>query len=629
MYSYLPKWGGPKGGPADAVIKRGEDKCSSTVIIEHGGDVYEITRQRPVKLQVKKNGEIQEGKVADLDKRMSQMIGMSDNQFLLAVYMPQKRSSSFFNMSDSDRTELLSKVAGLEELDTALVRVKAKRNELTLEAERNKATIAIRENMLVRIPAKMEESTSELKKQMKEMQDAIDMDNHIRGDAEDHIKTIQAESKRVIQGILLTTDEQVSGHETNLRQLNEKYTALNSELSTSPRPSKHLFDDVESYRSVLSEREGDNRKRLVLINTNERLQQKIIEELDMMEAASKGKCNHCKQDLSPADKEQASLRHMKNAQKCESDMVTIPAEIDLTPFKENLENAVIALNTAKTQLAERPLQLKIEMESVVKAMKDEQSFIDMKRTSGRNEMEHIRSKAESNVQTIRNELATSNNKIQNLQKFVDHHLVELQKLEKQQKEDTEALNEDKIRLASVLGDSDELLDLIDLFGPKGFRTLCFEDLIARISDRAGQLLSVMTEGLYSTRIEQAGETGKGDHRVMLRPVITRGGLEVPQDDLSGGAEATVTLNYDVAISEAIAENSPLFLDEALDGLDAIGKAEAIRLLEEVARTRPVFLIDHTDSIKSSVQNVITITYKNDTSSMENTNEDSNPASITG
>lgn len=203
LYSYLPKWGGPKGGPADAVIKRGEDKCSSTVIIEHGGDIYEITRQRPVKLQVKKNGEIQEGKVADLDKRMAQMIGMSDNQFLLAVYMPQKRSSSFFNMSDSDRTDLLSKVAGLEELDTALVRVKAKRNELTLEAERVKATIAIRENMLVRIPAKMEESTSELKKQMKEMQDAIDMDNHIRGDAEDHIKTIQAESKELFKEFYL------------------------------------------------------------------------------------------------------------------------------------------------------------------------------------------------------------------------------------------------------------------------------------------------------------------------------------------------------------------------------------------------------------------------------------------
>ncbi len=91
LYGYLPKWGGPKGGPADAVIKRGEDKCSVTVTLQNSSDLYEITRQRPVKLTVKKNGIVQEGKTSDLDKRyilfdpMNTVDSLDPEFFIIAV----------------------------------------------------------------------------------------------------------------------------------------------------------------------------------------------------------------------------------------------------------------------------------------------------------------------------------------------------------------------------------------------------------------------------------------------------------------------------------------------------------------------------------------------------------------
>lgn len=629
LYGYLPKWGGPKGGPADAVIKRGEDKCSATVFIEHAGDTYEITRQRPVKLTVKKNGEIQEGKTADLDKRIPVMIGMTDSQFLLSVYMPQKRSSSFFNMSDTDRTELLSKVAGLEELDTALNRVKSKRSETYLEVENIKGRVSAMEMMLSRLPEEKEEFTDKVRKALAALDVSVTNLNEIEKPTLDDIVKIESERNQELQGIALTVDEAISAHDTNIRILKQQYQELNNEISSAPRVPAELFNRVEQLRGVLSEREEDNRKRLAKIATNERLQAKMLLELDQMEAASQGKCNHCKQDLPSWDKEQASLRHMQNAKKFESEMLTIGEEIDLAPFRLQVEEAVLALNTAKNQLAERPLQLKIEMDSVMRGMKSEQEIIDIKRSSGIKERESINTTAESKISKLKQLLKDAKSLVTLNEKYVDESLEALKRLTSREESDTAIFNENKIKLAAAQAEIDELMDLMDLFGPKGFRTVCFEDLISRISDRAGQLLSVMTEGLYSTRIEQAGETGKGEHRVMLRPVITRGGLEVPSDDLSGGAEATVTLNYDVAISEAIAENSPLFLDEALDGLDAIGKAEAIRLLEEVARTRPVFLIDHTDSIKSSVQNIIQITYKNDTSTLEGSDEIPSPVSSIG
>ena len=167
----------------------------------------------------------------------------------------------------------------------------------------------------------------------------------------------------------------------------------------------------------------------------------------------------------------------------------------------------------------------------------------------------------------------------------------------------------KVKTFTLNEEMDQVSDLIDLFGPKGFRAICFEGLIERISDRAGELFAIMTDNVYTTRIEQMGETAKGEERLVLKPVISKGGLEVPLDDLSGGARRTVMLAYDVAVSEAVGESSVLFLDEALDGLDAIGKAEAMKLLEEVSRTRAVLVVDHTSEIKASCHSVLSVTYQ--------------------
>jgi len=120
----------------------------------------------------------------------------------------------------------------------------------------------------------------------------------------------------------------------------------------------------------------------------------------------------------------------------------------------------------------------------------------------------------------------------------------------------------------------------------------------------------MTDEVYSTSLIQIREDSKGASKLVLRPAISKGGQEVPLDDLSGGARRMVMLAYDVAVSETIADSAPLLLDEALDGLDVVGKSEAMRLLESVSKTRPVFVIDHSSEFKSSFSQIITVSHKN-------------------
>ena len=623
LYGYLPKWGGPKGGPADAVIKRGSESCSSTVCVQANGDLYEITRQRPTKLQVKKNGVVQEGKTSDLDKRMADFVGMTADQFLLCIYMPQKRkSASFFSMSDIDRTELLSTVAGLSQLDSALTQVKLEKSKTEKEIEYLKGKIEALETMVARFPEEKKGYQDKVSEALADLENAIKQQELIKTSFEFGIVTLRDTMNQEVQGINLTTDEAISGHDTKIRFLKEKYDSINRELSEVPRVPHELFSAVENSRSKKNDAYLSNLQRDKIIQKNESTQRRINEELDRMDAATKGNCNHCLQELPESSRHAAAMKHLQNAKALENDFAKVTDVIDLAIFDTKVEEALIALNKKQNELNERPLQLKLDMDSIMLQIKQENEVSDIKRMSGRKEAESVKLKYESKITTLEQSLKDAKGKVDSAQRLSDQLLGSLSKLEEREKDELFNLEAQKTHLSINQANIDELLDMIDLFGPKGFRTICFEDLISRISDRAGQLFSIMTDGLYGTRIEQAGETGKGEHRVVLRPIITRGGLEVPLDDLSGGAEATITLAYDVAISEAIAENSPLFLDEALDGLDSQGKGEALRLIEEVSRTRPVFLIDHTNEIKSSVQNVIQITYKNNTSTLEGSDEES-------
>ena len=82
IYGYLPKWGGPKGGPVDAVIRRGQVSCRVEVILQHAGKEIRIIRERPAKLVVFVNQERLDGKISDLDSRIPELVGMTAGQVI-------------------------------------------------------------------------------------------------------------------------------------------------------------------------------------------------------------------------------------------------------------------------------------------------------------------------------------------------------------------------------------------------------------------------------------------------------------------------------------------------------------------------------------------------------------------
>lgn len=615
LYGYLPKWNGPKGGPADAVIQRGFDSCSVKVTVENNKMLYEIERQRPNKLKVTCNGSVIDGKTSDLDSRMSSFIGMTASQFLISVYISQDRNLSFYTMSDADRTQFLSVIAGLDNLNIALEKVKVEKKEIESQLDKTHGAISVLEDQIAALPSQK----ASLLDQVKILESRVLEESNQQSEI---LSRVNKEKEKNEQDFKILCNQSDSELSIQLKQIQQDYEAgkrkieeFSQQLLSLPMLDPTYEQRVEEIKIKLNEcQELKNKQHQIEVH-NKAQKELIRHIIAQIEEVKNGKCQSCLQDLPEGSKNEQLTRLIGKANEIKGKFLADISLVDCSPIEEEYRKAQDELYQKKAEIEAAPNRIRIQVNglkekaaNLLAMAKDKQSanelnkrnFLNQKNSRLR-EIENEIHKFQAKIQATKNE----HKEVSNLLKF--HEAQELSL--------TSKLEENKIKVLTLNGKLDEVLDLIELFGPKGLRVVYFDDIIDRIGSRAAQLLSLMTDGIYSTRIDQLGNNSKGEDKLMLRPVITRGGVELPQDDLSGGMRRTAMLAYDIAAAESVGESSVLFLDEALDGLDAVGKAEAMRLLEEVAMSRAVYVIDHTQETASSINNRIQITYKDGISTL--------------
>lgn len=628
LYGWLPRWEGPKGGPVDAVIRRGEKSCQVSIELQVGTDIISVSRRRPSSLSLIVNDQEVHGKADDLQKEIERRV-MTPARFLASVYASQDRKSSFFSMGDSERTELLSVVAGLEKLDKALSRAKAERDSLDRDLVALKAKMESQEERVKEFPSLIEESG----KEVKELKDKVG-EAQLRADSvglaaaqevvaatnsfkkasseaqleyDDKVKQIDAENKDLI----------ASANEA-IDRLAKSYHSIRARLNDTPQPEPELSAAVQLAFSRLEEAKAFNKKVDETVKKNEKTMEKIQRLLDEAESHSKGSCRACNQPLPEWDRERSAKEKIDQATALEASLQEVPEK--MLEDEAELRRAESALTARKAELDAEPARIRAELKAIESQLSEAKSSLkslESQMAQARAEANHKLTKVKMDLENSLNETKKANEQRSREAKLALESISSnLQMAEKSHNKLMEDLRKQKESLETIKADIDHktkqldgAVDLVELFGPKGYRSICFDGLVERISARAGQLLSIMTDGLYSTRLEQVGSDSKGNAKMILRPFVSKGGQDVPMDDLSGGARKRVMLAYDVSVSEAAGEGAPLFLDEALDGLDVVGKTEAMVLLEEVSRSRPVIVVDHASEMKSAFQNVITVEYK--------------------
>jgi DNA repair exonuclease SbcCD ATPase subunit len=576
-------------------------------------DTIEIKRERPSKLTVTKNGTQIKG---ISQKEVDQLLGMDAFQFLVSVYLPQKRKKSFYWMNDTERTELLSLIAGLEVLDGCLESAKKQKEESQAKVQWFEGSLMVLKQQLQTLP----EELKTLKTKRFECQ-------MLEGDAKEAVfkaelsfKTYSNNLKIALDALLKSKEDDFLDEATQMRleiaTIQGKLNALNQSLQNLPQIEQSFFDDYQKAIDAHKVIQRKNAQSDAIFVCNRNAEQEIYASTKIIEALRQGKCEKCKQPLLSGSIEAEISYHEKDIAEYKAAIQMVPELINERDLLLEITKAQDALNTRKAELSVLPDRIKSDIFHVTEQVKQKKLAYQSRERI----YEHEK----------KNEMMSYSMKIKELEREVEqakHTLAKCQQSYESASQSYKSVQDTLVLVESQIEDYekdlvdwqmkyDQSLDLIELFGAKGFRSVCYDGLVCKISEKANERLLMMTENVYSTHLEQTAQDSKGNQKLVLRPILLKNGIEVPKDDLSGGAEARVALAYDIAVSETISHNLPLLLDETLEGLDAVGKSEAMILLEDISKHRTVIVIDHASEFKAQFTHVHKVIYERGESRLE-------------
>jgi len=153
-----------------------------------------------------------------------------------------------------------------------------------------------------------------------------------------------------------------------------------------------------------------------------------------------------------------------------------------------------------------------------------------------------------------------------------------------------------------------------LLGRSGFMGSIFDEILNDIEVRTNDMLqhfpnaSQFTVQISSTRTTKT----KGTTKKEISVNISKGGVDVNLEDISGGQQSAIELCSDLAAAEAIRSRSGcslrwICLDEVMDGLGPNEKSEVVDMIRKRVKGL-VLMIEHATEIKASFDKTINIEF---------------------
>jgi DNA repair exonuclease SbcCD ATPase subunit len=152
--------------------------------------------------------------------------------------------------------------------------------------------------------------------------------------------------------------------------------------------------------------------------------------------------------------------------------------------------------------------------------------------------------------------------------------------------------------------------LSSIYSPTGAQAYVLDSVVDSFNEVIQKYVDMLAPNM-SYVLNSFKENAKGDVVAKFSETLTKGGQVVSVGSLSGGEEKGLSLCVDFALLEVLETQfgmtlNPIILDEPFDGLDMPGREIVIDLLENLARNRQIFVIDHSSEAKSMFSECIRI-----------------------
>lgn len=161
--------------------------------------------------------------------------------------------------------------------------------------------------------------------------------------------------------------------------------------------------------------------------------------------------------------------------------------------------------------------------------------------------------------------------------------------------------------------------LAAVYSPTGAQAYVLDSIVDSFNEVIQKYVDIMSPNMTYT-LNSFKENAKGNVVAKFSETLTKGGQQVSVGSLSGGEEKGLSLCIDFALLEVLETQfgmtlNPIILDEPFDALDGPGREIVIDLLENLARNRQIFVIDHASEAKALFTKSIKIELRNDISTI--------------
>jgi DNA repair exonuclease SbcCD ATPase subunit len=161
--------------------------------------------------------------------------------------------------------------------------------------------------------------------------------------------------------------------------------------------------------------------------------------------------------------------------------------------------------------------------------------------------------------------------------------------------------------------------IANVYSPTGAQAYILDSVIDFFNDAVDKHIELLWPNASYT-LTSYKENVKGEITAKFSEILTMDGKEVSVGSLSGGELKALSLCVDFSILDILETQfgiaiNPIILDEPFEGLDAAGREIVVELLERLAQTRQIFVVDHASEAKAMFSNIIRVEKRNGISSI--------------
>lgn len=543
--------------PSDEdVIRTGADVTRVTVELEtvDGTTIIDRSRKRG-KASILKvtdgdgKDRIVAGTVVELSKRLEeQILRCTFDVFCNTVYFPQGSFTFFTQASDVDKKKIFDRLLGTDSFGVYETRAKERKKECELELEK-------------------------LTRQRAQVETACDI--HLRS-------LLELDSERadlVARYDAKIADAKKTKPKVNLKKLENCVTTARAVALEAETEYEEILKQAEAHREF---RRRDNALRDKVAPYRQAYGRAYAQIESARKLVKDGKCPTCEQPLDKSggektlDKAKAEFaaadEALKKAEQAVKDNAANAPEY-VGEFKEEeaktkYDTAVALLEVAEEELSEAKSQASNTAADV--------AALETAKAEGLESIKKRRTSLQEKAQLCNNQIAEYSSKIG------------------QYEADLKTAN------FWIIG-----------FGPRGIRSLIYENLMPYVNERANHYSSILTDGAIDIEVTAQTKLKSGEAREKISvTAINQSGASVYEAN-SGGERKRIDLCILLALQDLMVSRTESGIglsiyDELLDELDEEGIERVVELLKDRGRSQPVYLISHNTTLKGYFEDVITV-----------------------